>query len=320
VGNQHLEFGAYFASCVEAYKKGRVNGLSKEQGAILALRKAIVDTWVQDSGPWSGSFAHAWKCAGDKPYRNAAGNRAKCPYALTKTWLPEPHPDVCGTCGGSIVTEERWVTDYTKDRYALVRLVAAYCDAQPENPEDGPFAISIGGTPAVELSFQYPIVLRTPDNEPYILCGHLDSVVQFGGERFIDDNKTTTKPLDQKYWAGYSPNTQVDFYDFTGSVLWPDLDIRGVIIEGAQVLKSGEVRMGIGIMRRSEAQRLEFLNDIEYWLQQAEIFATQDYWPMNRRNCWLCEFKDICAKEPDKRKMFLESNFVKRPWNPLEER
>ena len=318
--NEHLEFGGFFASCVERYKKGRLNGLSKNNATLVALRYAIEATW-HDNGPWSGSYQEAWRCTGTEPYKNEKGNKAKCPFARAHLWQEGDAPDTCGTCGS--LTEQRriWATEYTKDRYALVRLVAVYGDAQPEDASQGPMPYSFpDGTPAVELSGQIPLPYISPDKEPYLLCVHMDSIMVFAQENFISDNKTTGKSLNQKYWAGYSPNTQVDTYDLVGTVLWPELKLKGVMIEGAQVTKTVGIRTGIGIMRRTDSQREEWLKEIGYWLSQAERFAREDYWPMNRRNCWSCPFQEICAKDPDKREMYLKGSDVfhqEEPWNPL---
>lgn len=320
--NEHLEFGGYFASSVETFKKALVAGDTKEAATLKALRYAIEATWIKDKGPWSGHYADTWHCTGDEPYRNAKGNRAKCPYAKVGHFTEGVGPETCGVCGSPTVRTRRWVSDYSyKDRPTLVRLVAAYCDDAAGSPAEGPYPYAFpDGRPAVELSFQIPLPYKTPDGEPYLLAGHLDSIMVFGSEHFIADNKTTTKYPDQKYFATYSPNVQVDTYDLAGTVLWPSLNIRGVLIEAAQVLKNGDLRFGIGPQHRSEAQREEFLFELEYWLKQAEQFANFDYWPMNRRSCWNCPFQSICSKPASKRGLFLKSNFIKQHWNPLEER
>lgn len=201
-----------------------------------------------------------------------------------------------------------------------------YCDEQSEDISEGtqsaglkPFAFP-DGTPAVELSFAIPTpwkVLQT--GEVYILSGHMDSISHLAMEYFITDNKSTKKPLDEKYWSQYSPNVQVDLYDLVGNLLYPQLNLRGVAIEGAQVLTGG-ARFAVKPMYRTEAQREEFWHEIEWWLKQAERYATENYWPMNRTACFLCPFKGICSKEPASRQMYLEGNFQKRHWNPLQER
>jgi hypothetical protein len=320
--NEHFEFGGYFASAVERFKKLLLQGISKHDATISTLRWVIEATWDRATGPWSGRYADTWRCKGSEPYRNAKGNRAKCPYARVGNFTEGIGPKSCGVCGSPTAQERRWLSDYQgKDRYNLVRLAAAYCDDAATSPRDGPFPYAFpNGQPAVELSVQIPLPYKTVHGEPYLLTGHLDSIMVFGDEKFIADNKTTARSLDTKYFAAYSPNTQVDTYDLIGSVLWPDLHLSGVLIEGAQVLRSGEIRLAIGPQHRSEEQREEFLREIDYWLGQAEKFATDSYWPMNRRSCWQCDFKSICSKSPSKRELFLRSNFTVRKWNPLEER
>lgn len=320
-GNNDLEFGGFFASCVEHYKKGRLLGQTKEQATVDTVRYAIERTFDPIIGPWSGSYEEAWRCTGVEPYRNKKGNRAKCPWSHKGNWFPAPAPQVCGECGSTTELQRRWVSSFTKDRYALLRLVCAYCDNQPQTAQEGPFPICFpDGTPAVELSFRYPLPWNTPDGDPYLACGHMDSLMEYGTENFISDNKTTAKSLNQKYWQAYSPNPQVDLYDVTGSILYPELNIRGVLIEGAQITKTQGIKQGLGIMRRTEAQREEFFRDFRYWLDQAEKFATDNYWPKNTRNCWSCHFNIVCSKDPSMQEHYLKSNFVQSHWNPLEER
>ena len=58
--------------------------------------------------------------------------------------------------------------------------------------------------------------------------------------------------------------------------------------------------------------REEWLADIGFWLGQADAFAQRGEWPMNRVNCWLCDFKEVCAKPKEGRERFLKADFVKR--------
>lgn len=353
-----LEFGGFFASACEVYKKGRLAGRDKTQATVDALRYVIAASWIKnyepgkcpcpngcngceipEGKPWGGRYEEMWRCKGTTSYRNSRGNRAKCQFSHKGNWFPAPNPTVCGECSSETEMQRQWIGDHkVKDRYTLVRLVAWYCDEQPETPAEGPFPYAFpNGQPAVELSFVMPLPWKSPvppitmksgekmyitndkRREPYLLCGHLDSIMQFGSERFISDNKTTKNALGQAYFAAYSPNIQVDIYDLAGNALYPSLNLRGVMIEGAQVLQEG-ARFGVGVQYRSDLLREELLQDLRYWLDQAERFAQEDYWPMNRASCYLCPFKMVCSKEPQMRQGYLEANFVKRIWNPLEER
>jgi hypothetical protein len=341
-GKVDTDFGGFFATCTETYQKARLSGKSKDMATVEALRKAIEVSWIRgqkkDCGnlhcegdccetsgqPWGGEYATVWRCTGSEPYKNRKGNRAKCPFSHAGKWFPEPTPSVCGECGSPVHAERRWHADSKiKDRPALIRLVGWYCDEQPEELTGGqglaPYAFP-DGTPAVELSFAFPLPFFTPYGEPYIIAGHLDGIkTTLGDQHWITDNKTTSKTLSANYWLQYTPNVQVDTYDFVGSVAYTDLKIKGVAIEGAQITAEG-AKFGTGLIYRTEGLRAEYLKDLEWWIRQAERYAAEDYWPRNRASCFLCDLKTICGKDPSMRDRYLEQEFERRYWNPLEER
>lgn len=317
----HIEFGGYFASAVEAYKKARLHGKSKAQATYSALRSAIYGTW-DHHGPWGGSYSTMWRCTGERPYRNSKGNKAKCPWSHKGHYFPAPAPDQCGSCGSATETLRRWLPgDNLKHRVSLIRLVAGYCDDQPEELGDGftPWAFP-SGKPAVELSVRMVLPWASPSGEPYILAGYLDSIMQFGDEKFVSDNKTTKNSLDGKYWSQWAPHVQVDTYDLLGSVQFQDINVKGVVIEGAQVLVGGD-RFAKMPYYGTDPRREEYLKDLRYWLSQAEKFATDNYWPMNRASCFNCQFKKACTMDPGPhRQGTLDANFKVQHWSPLEDR
>lgn len=321
-GSIDLEFGRYFASSVEVYKKARLKGLDKEEASTKALKYAVTATWDEEKGPWSGQYEDQWRCTGTEPYKNRKGNRAKCPWSHKGQFFPAPAPSPCGECGSPTETLRRWVSsDPAKDRPALIRAVVWWCDEQPDRIEDGAFPYSFpDGTPAVEFSAPIPSPWTAPTGERYILTGYFDDISIFGGEHLISDNKTTKKALNKMYWKQYSPNVQIDNYDLIGSVLLPDLHLRGVRIDAVQVLVGG-ARFGAQIFYRNEDQREEYLEDVRYWLGQAEVFAATGHWPMNRASCAICPFAEkVCSKERSKREGYLKQFFEVRHWDPLKAR
>lgn len=331
-----LEFGIFFASATEVYAKARLSGKSKLDATLEAVERVVNDSWLDtdradDFGygpgvgrPWGGEYSAQWRCTGTEPYKNAKGNRAKCPFSHKGKWFPGEGPGICGVCGSDTQHERRYLPfDKVKNRESLVRLVEWYCEEQPERLGiDGglsPYAFP-DGTPAVELSFKLPLPFNTPDGQPYILAGHMDSIKTFGAiETFVADNKTTKAFLGPLYWKQYSPNIQVDAYDLAGSLLFPDLGIKGVAIEAAQVSTQG-AKFATQVFYRTEGQREETLHEIEWWIKQAERFARDNYWPMNKTNCKMCPFNGICSKDPSQRERYLKADFVQKKWNPLEER
>jgi hypothetical protein len=319
-GSVDAEFGQYTARGRETYRKGRLNGQSKEAATFTAIRTVLSETQDWEAG---GRYTDVWRCTGTTKYKNAKGNKAKCPWSHKGVFMPGPAPDVCGTCGSPTETMSEFVAENpAKNRRTLIRSLVWWTDDQPkERGQHGLYPISFdNGTPAVELSYQMPLPIVAKTGERFVLAGYLgDSISEHGGEHFVTDDKTTKNALDRKYFSQYSPNIQVDVYDLAGTTLFPDLGIKGVAIEGSQ-LQVGGVRFGIGIQYRTDALREELIGDLEYYLNEAEKHATAGKWPKNRAACFLCAFKGACNAEPEQREVYLRTHFEQRHWDPLSER
>lgn len=319
-----LQFGILVHSAMDRFTKAVLSGTPREEALFDTVKWALLETWPEDKpSPWSGYYARFWHCTGDVPYKNEKGNRAKCPLAHKGVWQPVMGdlPVACPRCTGSVEAETQWVpVDPKKDRYALIRLIVWYTDEQTLNPSEGVVFYQFpDGTPAVELPFRIPLPYKTKDGESYVLAGYLDAIKTFGSEAFVADYKTTKKPLGSRFFDGFSPSGQMDTYDLAGTVLYPDLNLQGVMIEGLSLVTNG-ARFGRGLLYRNDEYREEWLKEIGHWLQMAEKFATDDYWPMQRSNCWMCPFNGVCSTAPSQRKRVLDAEFERRYWNPLDER
>lgn len=337
--NADTEFGGYLAKAKEFWKKARLAGIDKEEALRGTLRFILSETWVQgaEAGhcpcpdgcngcenptghPWSGRYHDVWKCTGANPYRNSKGNKAKCPWAHKGNWYPGPAPDVCGSCGSPTHSERRWFSDNpAKDRYALVRAIVWWSDDQPE--EGGVELLRFpDGTDAVELPWRMVLPYRI-GSESYLLVGYFDHMDQLGSEVFIVDDKSTKNALGKFYWQQYAPHVQVDVYDLAGHVVFPSLPITGVRIDATQALIGG-ARFGAEVFYHTDSQREELLKDLGYWLELAERYAKDNYWPMNRSNCAICPFNGVCSRPPEERQALLDNpeKFQRKHWNPLEER
>lgn len=341
----HLSFGRLVASGMELYQKLRLDGFSREDALIRVAKWALEETYYEgkelpetdddDEGycidcplprapdtQWGGRYESMWKCTGVNKYKNEKGNRAKCPFAFEKVWFPGDPPDVCGSCGSPVHAERLYIPDdKRKNRHTLLRALIWYGLDQPEDIADGyrPYVFP-DGTPAVELSGRLPLPKWTGTGEQYMLTYNFDYIGQFGEELFITDNKTTTKTLNQEYFDTYSPDTQFDTYDLIGSVAFPALDIKGTMVDAISLTISG-VEFGKHAYYKTEEQREEHFHDLEVWLGIAEQYALAGYWPMNKRNCWLCPFKRVCSLPPKLREGYLKSNFEKgKVWDPLAQR
>lgn len=223
-----------------------------------------------------------------------------------------------------------------KNRENLIRSIVWYLDEFSTDPLKT--VVLENGKPAVELSFRMELDWgpQTPkdnwqevplkegvaqnfaESQPYVLCGHLDRIVEFSGGTYVTDRKTTGSTIGSYYFERFDLDNQMSLYTIAANVVF-HTPVKGVIIDGAQIAV-GFTRFARGLTYRTPAQSDEWLGDLRHWFSQAEAFATRGYWPMNERSCMLCSFKKVCSKDPAVRQQFLESDFERRPWNPLEVR
>lgn len=215
---------------------------------------------------------------------------------------------------------------YYKNRRSLFRSVIWYLDTHRDDVCTT--FVRPDGKPAVELSFRFELDYGPSGwDQPYVVCGHLDKVVEYGEELFVKDYKTTTSNPGDKYFAQYEPNNQMSLYTLASRVvLHDDNSIKGVIIDAAY-LTVDATQFFRGFTFRSSDQLDEWTSDLKSWLRKAEQCATEDHWPQNDTACDKyggCKFREICNQSPAVRETFLKADFVKVPveerWNPLKAR
>jgi len=213
-----------------------------------------------------------------------------------------------------------------KNRHTLLQLVIDYLDHFIDDPCET--YIKSDGTPAVELSFRFELDFGPyiGYDRPYILCGHLDRVVNFNDQLFVMDHKTTTTTPSKHYFNQYEPNNQMTLYTIAGGIVLHS-PIKGVIIRAAQILLESPNRFISGFTYRTPDQIHEWLNDLRTHLLNAEYYATENRWPMNDTACDKfggCKFREVCSKDPSVRERFLRADFNQLPpeerWNPLRSR
>jgi hypothetical protein len=95
--------------------------------------------------------------------------------------------------------------------------------------------------------------------------------------------------------------------------------VAGILHDAAQTKVEGAT-FGMHIFEKSQGQRDEYLKDLQWWLLEAGRYAAANYWPTRRSSCTMCQFRRVCALDPAYRQQELETNYVQKFWNPLEER
>jgi hypothetical protein len=214
-----------------------------------------------------------------------------------------------------------WESEHhTKTRETLIRSVVWYLD-QFGASDPAKTIVFSDGKPAVELSFQLNLDWGPTTGQPYVLCGHLDRLVEYSSGTYGTDRKTTSSTITPNYFDQFDPDNQMSLYTLAAKVIY-HTPVKGIIIDAAQVAV-GFTRFARGFTYRTEAQIDEWLKDLHFWFDEQARFAEKGYWPMNDKSCHKyggCPFRKVCSKSPEVREIFLNSDFVREPWNPLEPR
>ena len=175
------------------------------------------------------------------------------------------------------------------------------------------------GTVGVELHFQFETDFQTALGEKISLAGHIDRLTKQDLGVFVQDHKTTSMPLTQRYFDQYKPDTQMTLYTIAGDVVFAT-PIKGVMIDGID-LKKGEFSRQMSLRSREYCE--EWLGELELWLKVAEFYATRGIYPGNDKSCHKysgCPFKDYCTAPQNLREQILQEDFVKRVWDPSQPR
>ena len=214
-----------------------------------------------------------------------------------------------------------WFSDHPqKNRYTLVRTVVWYL----EQFKDDPFTTVIlaNGKPAVELSFRMELPFVAPTGVHFMLSGHLDRLAKMqDGEPFILDRKTTSSTISQDFFRKFTPDNQFSTYILAGNIV-SEQPVKRLIVDAAQIAVTFS-RFERGMVDRHPSVVNEWARDLGLWLGQASAFAMAGVWPKNDKSCnnyGGCPFRGVCSKPPETREQWLNADYTKRIWDPLQVR
>ena len=211
-----------------------------------------------------------------------------------------------------------WFSDHKlKNRNTLLRTIIWYLDAFGK---EDPFETLLltNGKPAVELTFKFSSGIFSSKKEEFVFCGHLDRIARApDGELYILDIKTTGQSLGPGFFAGFSPDNQMTLYTLAGRIAFGE-EVRGVVVDGCQI-GADFSRFERQPVLRPLASLEEWLQNQKWWLRALEDCALTMEWPQNDKACNMyggCRFRNVCSKSPGSRKVWLESDFVRKTWDP----
>lgn len=202
----------------------------------------------------------------------------------------------------------------SKTRANLLRTIIWYTDHFRE--DSCTTVILSNGKPAVEYSFSFELA------DGLVYCGHIDRLVEYAGEVYVQDQKTTGGTLSPRYFEQFSPHTQMSGYTLAGKIIH-NTKVKGVMIDAVQIAV-GFSRFERGFTFRTERQLDEWRTDSLLHIAKAREATVNGYFPQNRSSCDKfggCEFRRVCSLSPEVRPNFLKADFKQdKKWNPLERR
>lgn len=240
---------------------------------------------------------------------------------LISTWEYETEPTEEGDDGYpegvNIIrgTGKPWETDHpAKTRENLIRTIVWYVDHFRSDPVK--VYMKADGTPAVEFSFSFEV------DHGIFLSGHIDRLVEYSGQYYVMDQKTSGSTITQNYFENFDPDTQMSLYTLAGKIIY-DKPVKGVIIDAAQIAV-GFTRFTRGFTHRDEAKLDDWYEGALYTIERAQVATQENYFPGNPSACGNfggCEFRNVCSRTPSIREAFLSAEFVRGEiWDPLKRR
>ena len=214
-----------------------------------------------------------------------------------------------------------WVSGHeTKTRQSLIQSIVWYLDALGRDDTFETLVLA-NGKPAIELSFQFDLGLRTQAGEQISLCGHIDRIARMNDTPYILDIKTSTYAPDARWAKQFTPGNQFSIYTLAGRTAF-GVQVRDLIVDGVQV-GVGFTRFGRHLIPRDDETLAEFLDDTATHVAHMEEAALAQHWPMNDTSCTKyggCPFQPICERKPSGREKWIGPEYEQRVWDPLRSR
>lgn len=228
--------------------------------------------------------------------------------------------------------------DSRKNRQSLFRVLIWYRDQFYEyNPvletirNEIPFRVSLAKLVSYYSLNEFAGELGLSRlSEQIWIGGRLDSLVRGPShdEYWIKEIKTTVQSLSPFFFMRYSPEIQTSLYPMVARLIYPELRIRGVMLEAIQV--------GVNFVRFDRKEIVKWpdhavetlraiLKSIAIMcndgLLEDEVATDLDI-DFNETGCMAgggpCNFRNVCNAHPAARRDILRQSFVRRePWSPL---
>lgn len=206
--------------------------------------------------------------------------------------------------------------DNPKSLERVLSALSFYYDNYPFNHQTAFPILLPGGKRAIEVSFAHPLPILHPiTGQPLLYCGRGDAVVNYAGDNYICDEKTT-KSLGPS-WAGQW-GLRGQFLGYTWGFRNNGFRVAGTLVRGVSILKTKhDTQEAICNFSPFEVDR--WYGELLEWITEIVTCWKTDRWKYNfDSSCSQyggCGFKDVCKQENEN--PWLRQFFERRHWDPI---
>ncbi|MFW5903006.1 MAG: RecB family exonuclease, partial [archaeon] len=128
--------------------------------------------------------------------------------------------------------------------------------------------------------------------------GRFDGVIDFQGDVYVIDHKTASR-MGSSYFTRYRPDLQMTAYTWAARQLYPDKDVKGVLLN-ILYFTTRKIEFHRNITERQQFEIDEFLSLALNAMENIKARDRDDYkdWLPNWDHCvrWgTCQFRDLCT-------------------------
>lgn len=225
------------------------------------------------------------------------GQRDLAFNAIVAAWEPTANDEDWRTLEKCLRTMDEYTRVYPAEAFVPVR-----------DPE---------GNAMIEIPFSLDTGLVTSQGVPIEYGGIFDGLVDYGGQVFVLEHKTTSM-LGQYYFDQFRPNNQVSGYVWAASML-SGRKVNGALINAIGVFRVGKSKYERQFTTRTEHEMDEWKMNLVSTASEIVHHQQTGYWPMRTSACTLygrCEFHSVhsLATQTERANM-LELEYEYNPWD-----
>ena len=205
--------------------------------------------------------------------------------------------------------------DSAKSAERMAGAFEFYFANYPLNHDQDPIVLP-SGKRAIEVNFAEPLLISHPQTgDPLIYCGRLDAILNYGGGRYITDEKTTTQ-LGASWSRQWDLRSQFTGYAWGARQI--GIRVDGALVRGVSILKT-KYDTQQAISYRPDWIIDRWYKEMLIWVQRLVECYTSGVWLHNFDHACSeyggCQFREACSTQDET--PWIETYFERREWNPL---